>query len=92
MCIRDREKELPQVPEPKYKRKEPLRQQTFWTKENYDTLIVGIKKHGIDDYHKLWKPLKSKFRKIDIGRKIREHKFLWENRCVGKHRWKTIRG
>ena len=88
------EKELPQVPVTKYKKKEPknpTRHQTFWTKEDYDTLITGIKKHGIDDYHKLWKPLRDKFEKKDIGRKIREHRDLWEKRNIGKVTWRAIR-
>ena len=85
------EKELPQEPKPKYKRKEYNKYQNFWSKEDFDTLIAAVERHGIDDYEKLWKPLKSKFSKIDIGRKIRAHKFLWDYRCVGKHRWRSIK-
>ena len=35
----------------------PVRYQNFWSKEDYDTLIAGIERHGIDDYQELWIPL-----------------------------------
>ena len=69
----------------------PKRRQQWWTKEDYDTLIKGIERHGIDDYHALWIPLQHKFHKNDIGRKVRENKFLFDKRCIGKFTWKTIR-